>query len=552
MLESLHIRDFVHIDSLDISFGESLVIISGPTGAGKSVIVGALSLLLGAKADAAFLSPGAQNCVVEGVFRCNDSSIEDICNENDVDYDGGNLIIRRTISSAGRSRAFINDSPVQLPVLSEIGALLVDIHSQHDTLLLTSTAFQLKLLDSYAGSESLRGECASLFAKVRELDSSISALQQKIDAARGMSDYNASLLEQLRSAAIREGELAELEQEQNTLAHQEQIKELLSACSEILDPSDAQSQGVNAALSALTRNVEKLSSIIPSFASVAARLEEARIEVGDISDEIMSADSAADASPERLQWIDDRLNLLYSLMKRHSCEDEAGLIAKRDELSSLVDGTQDLEDNLADLVREKDARNSELLDVCRRLHEKRLAAADSFSGEILKSLAFMELDQARFRVNVEDAPVSATGADSVSFLFSATNDNLVPVAKCASGGELSRIMLSLKNLMSAYMSLPTMVFDEIDTGVSGSVADKMGGVICSMGEHMQVFAITHLPQVAAKGKEHFLVRKSVEDGRTRTEMEKLSDEQRVLEIARMLSGSSLSPEAIANARALLQ
>ena len=551
MLRSLHIRNLVHIDSLDIAFGESLVIVSGPTGAGKSVMVGALSLLCGARADSSLLSQGAKDCVVEGEFSSDEHALRDLCEENDIEYDGGNFIIRRTVSAAGRSRAFINDSPVQLGVLSAFGAHLVDIHSQHDTLMLTSAQYQLSMLDRYAGLDDMRGECAAAYGRLQEARKAASSLQDKLEEARRMSDYNASVLEQLRAASIKPGELQALEQEQNALSHQEQVKELLSASAVLLESSSQEGQGINTALSLLCKNLEKLSAFLPSFGGLHSRLEEARLEIKDISEEVLGADSALDVSPQRLQFLDERIALLYSLMKRHGCSDEEQLVAKRDSLSQMVDGVQDMQDSLDGLRAKCVSAEEKLNALCTRLHDKRAAAAEGFAAAVLDKLSFQELPDARFRVEITPVEPSPAGADAVSFLFSAASDNLVPVSKCASGGELSRIMLSLKCLMSEYMSLPTMVFDEIDTGVSGSVADKMGSLICSMGSRMQIFAITHLPQVAAKGGEHFLVSKTVSDGAVRTTIEKLSAQQRVLEIARMLSGSSLTEQAVANARALL-
>lgn len=553
MLQRLHISNFVLIDSLDIEFPDGLIIISGPTGAGKSILIGALNLLLGGKADASMISDGAENCVIEADFSLEDDALAAFCSDNDIDYDGGRLTVRRVLSRSGRSRSFVNDEPANLQVLEALGSHLVDIHSQHDTLLLTSRQFQLSVLDRYAGNRPLLDRCADLYSKVRTLDSEIASLEDAISRAEGESEYNRSLYEQLAKASLSDGELAALEEEQYTLAHSSQIKELLAAASEIFDPETSGKEGLNAALSSLSRTLQRLSEFLPDTAELAERIETARIEVKDIASEVEDRNSRMDCSPERLQQLDDRIALIYSLLKRHNVQTEAELISRRDSLKSLAFGCEALRESLEDKQNERRALAAELDSVAAELHTVRCAKAEEFSHRICEGLAFMELDRAVFKVSVEPAAMGPSGSDQVSFLFSATGTGTpAPVAKCASGGELSRIMLSLKQLMSEFMNMPTMVFDEIDTGVSGSVADRMGSVICTMGTTMQVFAITHLPQVAAKGGAHYLVQKSVDGDRTMSSIKKLSHDERVLELARMLSGSNLTPEAIANARSLLQ
>lgn len=551
MLSALHIKNYVLIDGLDIDFPSGLVIVSGPTGAGKSILIGALGLLCGAKADASVISSGAENCVVEGEFDVSDASIRSLCDENDIDYDGGYLIIRRVVSVSGRSRAFVNDSPVALPVLAAFGSLLVDIHSQHDTLLLTNRSYQLSALDSYAGNGDLLAECADVFSALRSAEKSIAELRSRIEGMQKESDYNLAVYTQLRDAGLREGEIAELEEEQYRLANSGRIKELLAAAMELYNPSSDDREGLNAALSSLYRTVDALSEFIPDLKDLSSRIDSARIELKDINGDLADRDASLDCDPERLQWVDDRLSLLYGLLKRHNCDSEAQLIAKRDELAYFVEGGGDLQEQLASLEKEGETLKSRHRDLSGKLHQSRVEAASSFSKEILASLAYMELDTASFEISFAESEPGLTGYDSIDFLFSGGGNRLAPIAKCASGGELSRIMLSLKALMSKHMNMPTMVFDEIDTGVSGSVADKMGSVICGMGEAMQVFAITHLPQVAAKGNAHYLVEKTLAEGRAVSTIKKLSRDERVLEVARMLSGASLTSEAMANAKALL-
>lgn len=555
MLQSLHIRNYVLIDSLDIDFPEGLIILSGPTGAGKSVLISALGLLQGKKADASAIAPEADSCVVEGEFEFADKALESLCLENDLDYDGGHFILRRTVAKSGRSRAFVNDVPVTLSVLEQFGSILVDIHSQHDTLLLTSRQYQLSVLDTFADNGKLLEKCAEAYRQVQRLDSEIKALETKLKRLDEESEYNRSLYKMLKDASVREGELEQLETEQNQLAHSEQIKELLVEASELFNPSSDNLQGINSSLQAALRCVNRLGEYMPAFTALAQRLESARVELKDIDEEIESANGALDCSPERLQWLDERLNLLYGLMKRFNVGCEAELIAKRNELESYVNGAAGLKDELDDLRNDREAAFASLTSVSEELHSRREKCCAEFARLVMSDLAFMELDKATFVVQLSPLDsIGPSGADGLSFLFSSTsarNMAPVPVAKCASGGELSRIMLSLKDVMSRFMNMPTMVFDEIDTGVSGSVADRMGSVICAMGQRMQVFAITHLPQVAAKGDAHFLASKVTEGDRTLSSIRMLTPDERVMELARMLSGESLTDAAVANAKSLL-
>jgi len=550
-INSLHISDYVLIDRLDIEFRSGLTVITGPTGAGKSIIIGALGLLLGGKADAAVISGDADSCVVEGEFTVKDESVRRICEENDIDYDEGNFILRRVIHRSGRSRSFVNDCPVALPSLAALGRCLVDIHSQHDTLLLSSCVYQLSVLDRFAGNEPVLSRCHEQWDALREINSRIDALRSQISAASQQSEYNRDLYDKLAAARLREGEIAELEAEQYALAHSAQIKELIAASRELLDSEDPQKAGINAQLSTLQHTLFRLADFLPDFKELAERIESARIDIKDVWEEVENADERVSCSPERLQSVDDRLALLYGLLKRHGVETEAQLLERRDQLKVLAFGAEDMELQLEDMQKQKNAVQTEFEAICAQLHDSRTKAAKEFAKGISQSLSYMELEHSVFAVELTPCQAGPSGSDEASFVFSSFGGKPAPVAKCASGGELSRIMLSLKRLMSDFMEMPTVIFDEIDTGVSGSVADKMGSVICDMGKRMQVFAITHLPQVAAKGQAHYLVSKTSQDGRTQSSLRELSPEERVMEIARMLSGANLTAEAVANARALL-
>ena len=555
MLTALQVRNYVLIDSLEIDFPEGLIIITGQTGAGKSILLGALGLVMGSKADSSMVSEGADNCVVEAEFETSDMSIRDVLEENEAEWEDGHLTIRRVVNRSGRSRAFVNDCPVPVTVLQDIASRLVDIHSQHQTLLLNDKAFQLDILDHYAGVTGLRQECARLWKMLSELRNELKGIDEKLARLAGERDYNEAQLKQLEAASLRDGELEELEEEQKQLANAEEIKAGLAAVEELF--TSASSGGdlpsVTSSLKEAGKQLVKVGRYVPAASELAERVETCRRELEDILDEVVTVNSGTALSETRLEEVENRMSLIYGLLQKHSCADLAELIAFRDRLSdTLVDSTL-LEEKRMELKAQVAETQVQLNDIASRLHEKRASAALPFASSIAESIREMELPYAVFEVILNDVPVSATGCDSIEFRFSSTGKNAVDVAKCASGGEMSRIMLALKSMMARYANMPTMIFDEIDTGVSGSVADKMGSVICAMGEFMQVFAITHLPQVAAKGSAHYMVSKSIdpETSKAVSTIKKLSDEQRVMEVARMLSGSELTDAAIANAKSLI-
>ena len=556
MLTRLQVRNYVLIDSLDVDFPEGLIIITGQTGAGKSILLGALSLIMGAKADAGMISDGADNCVVEAEFDVDPSDLhlKSELEENDVEWDEGHLIVRRVVNRSGRSRAFVNDSPVSVQILQSISSRLVDIHSQHQTLLLSDRQFQLDILDHYAGNIALREQCADLWRRMGKIKADLAALDAKISSISSERDYTEARFRQLEEAALREGELLELEEEQKQLANAEEIKTCLSYTEELFCPTSGDASSLDSILKEASRQLSKAGRFITSVQELSERVDSCRRELDDILSDVSSANSRVDVSESRLEIVESRMSLIYSLMQKFSCRDEAELIAQRESLSEqLFDSTQ-LEERRSQMQSQLDALTAEHTDVADRLNASRMEASASFAESIQNSIRDMELPYSVFEVEILPAPLSAAGRDSVSFRFSSTGKNPVDVAKCASGGEMSRIMLALKAMMARYANMPTMIFDEIDTGVSGSVADRMGSVICAMGDYMQVFAITHLPQVAAKGSAHYLVSKYIDPATSLAEskIERLSDEQRVLEVARMLSGSVLTDEAVANAKSLLR
>ncbi len=553
MLARLQVRNYVLIDSLEIDFPEGLVIITGQTGAGKSILLGALSLVTGSKSDASMVSEGAENCVVEAEFDSVDDTLRQILEENEVEWEDGHLIIRRVVNRSGRSRSFVNDSPVAISVLQDIASKLIDVHSQHQTLILSDKGFQLDILDHYAGNAELRNECAKLWREMAAKKSELAALESRLRKMSAEKDYNEAQFRQLEAANLRDGELAELEEEQKQLANAEEIKTGLSTAESLYASADGEAVSMDSALKEAGKIISKLSKYIPAADSLAERIDSCRYELGDIFSEISDLNSRTDLSPQRLEEVEGRMSLLYGLMQKHSCLNEAELIALRNSLSEALFDSTALEEKREELRKEITVLEKESATMADRLHESRTKAADSFASTIAESIRSMELPYAVFEVDLQEAQMSATGRDSVVFRFSAAGRNPVDVAKCASGGEMSRIMLALKSMMARYTNMPTMIFDEIDTGVSGSVADRMGSVICDMGEYMQVFAITHLPQVAAKGTAHYLVSKDIDPATSAavSKITRLSDEERIQEIARMLSGSVLTAEAVANAKSLL-
>ena len=553
MLTRLQVKNYVLIDSLEIDFPEGLIIITGQTGAGKSILLGALSLIMGAKADAAMVSEGADNCVVEAEFDSVDDTIKSLLEDNEVEWEAGHLIIRRVVNRSGRSRAFVNDSPVPVTLLQDIAGRIIDIHSQHQTLLLSDRHFQLGMLDDYAGNAALRAKCAELWNKLSGLKTRLASVEASIASAARDRDYNDAQLRQLEAAALAEGELAALEEEQKQLANAEEIKNCLSGAEELFSPSsNSEMMPVDTVLKEIDRMLSRVARFVPEATELAERVVSCRRELDDVYSEISSMNSRVDMSGDRLIAVEDRMSLIYGLLQKHGCADESELIALRDRLSSELFGSEKLQEEAEGLRASIRSVSTELESVADQLHTAREMASASFALSIQDSVRSLEMPYAVFEVSIADAPLSVTGHDYVTFRFSSTGRNPIELSKCASGGEMSRIMLALKEMMSRFSQMPTMIFDEIDTGVSGSVADKMGSMICEMGQNMQVFAITHLPQVAAKGSAHYLVEKNIgQDGKAVSTIKRISGEDRIAEVARMLSGSVLTSAAMANAKSLL-
>ena len=547
MLYSLSVSNYILIGSLETVFPEGLIIISGETGAGKSILLGALSLVLGAKADPGMVGPDGENCVVEAEFGADDA-IRAILTEADLPCDEDRLLLRRTVSRSGRSRSFANDEPVSVSVLQELAERLVDIHSQHQTLRLQDARFRLEALDLRAGCTQLRQDCTQAWNRLLAARRNLAELEDRLASARDQQEYNQSRWQRLEEAKLVPGELEELEAEQKQLAHAEEIKATLCEADALLSPPSDELPSPERQLRECARLLEKAGRYVPAMLPLSERLSSARLEVEDIAEEVASAALRLEVSPQRLQQVDERLSLLYDLLRKYNVTTVEELMAERDRLGGLVMDATGLQAEVDAARKALEEASKAHASLCGQLHAKRLSGAKPFAAAVEQQLHGLDLDNARFEVLLEDAAPGALGADLVQFRFSASGGPGADVAKAASGGELSRIMLSIKAEMARFQHMPTLVFDEIDSGVSGGTADKMGRLVCAMGQDMQVFAITHLPQVAAKGHAHFLVSKNA----GHTTVHRLDSEGRVQELARMLSGSTITPEAVANARALLK
>lgn len=551
MLKSLFIQNFVLIDNLDISFDKGLSVITGETGAGKSIILGALSLVLGARADGKSIKKDSDKCIIEATFDISLYNLEEFFMQNDLEYDAKNCILRRELFSSGKSRAFVNDSPVSLTVLKELGNRLIDIHSQHQNLLLGDNRFQLKVTDVMAENDILlilyRKEYSRYVSLKRELkDLTESAIQ-----SRQEEDYVRFQLEQLTEASLKTGEQDELEQEQETLSHAEEIKGSLYKITEILQGEE---QSVVQLLKEAVTTADSIERYYPAAKEIVGRLRSAYIDLNDLSSDTDSQKDEVDFNPERLDWVNERLNELYSLLQKHRVSTVEELIEIRARFEKQLSVIDSFDEQIEILNKQLNQSRQELLQQAAVISAQRHVAARHISSRLVEMIIPLGMPNTRFEVQV--APKTEPdndGMDEISFMFAANKSgDLQPVAQTASGGEISRLMLCIKAMIAGTTALPTIIFDEVDTGVSGDIADKMGDIMQELGTKMQVMTITHLPQIAAKGREHYFVYKEDTADRTITRLRKLSDADRVREVARMLSGSALTEAAIANAKELLK
>lgn len=550
MIKKLSVSNYTLIDELHIDFSAGFSVITGETGAGKSIILGALSLILGQRADLKSLRRSDEKAVIEGVFDIASYHLRDFFDENELDYDEGECILRREILPSGKSRAFINDTPVSLAQLKALGEQLIDIHSQHQNMLLADPRFQLRVVDTMAGDSALLADYREHYRRWRERLQAYTRLQEENRSGREEEDYLRYQLTQLDEAHLQEGEQEELEAELQTLQHAEEIKNELAVLQEFLH---AEETGVVSLLNATLSRMRALSRLYPEVDEWAGRLESDYIDLKDIASTVDRSQENLNMDPERLAWVENRLDTYYSLQQKHRLASAAELLALRDSFAERLARIENYDEELATLKHEVDEAESQVRDLAERLTRVRRQSAADISHTLTERVKPLGMPHLQFEIEVSPRPqFDETGGDAIRFLFSANkNQPLQPVSEVASGGEISRLMLSLKALVAHAMALPTIVFDEVDTGVSGEIADKMARIMREMSRCMQVISITHLPQVAAWGQTHYRVYKSDTATATATHLVRLTDSERIEEIARMLSGSSLTAAALDNARELL-
>ena len=551
MLQRLSIKNFVLIEELTIEFGPDFSVITGETGAGKSIILGAIGLLMGQRADSSTLLAGADRCTIEAQFTGLDDAVGRMLEEEDIDHDDTECIIRREINAKGKSRAFVNDTPASLQLLKRLSEYLIDIHSQHQNLLLGDAQFQLSVLDLYGGHTELLNSYQDSYRTYRTLSGQLQEARLALEALRKEQDYLQYQYTQLEEAELEEGELEELTEEERQLSHAQEIRDELQQATSALSEDE---HGAIPAVTYALRSVEAIRSYHAGAEEWSERLHSVRIELQDLVSTLEDEAEGVTFSPKRLARVGERLDLLRGLLHRHSLRETTELIALRDRLAQELERIDSSDEELHRLEQSVEESYQALLEQGQRLREARQSAAHAIEGALISSLHELGMPHVRFVIRMEEHPIpTAMGLDQVTYLFSANKDTSPePVANIASGGEISRLMLALKALIADRRSLPTIIFDEIDTGVSGETAERIAVILRRMGSSMQVMAVTHLPQIAAAGIDHFYIYKEHGADSTRSHLRHLSEEERVEEIARMQSGSQLTEVTRAAARALLE
>ena len=549
MLKTLSIKNYALIDHLEIAFDDELSIISGETGAGKSILLGALGLVLGQRADSKTIRNGASKCTVEVLFDVAAYGLEPLFRQYEWEYDS-ECTLRREVHSTGKSRAFINDSPVGLNDLKLLGEQLIDIHSQHRNLLLNDSSFQLKVIDLLAGHTDAVSAYREQYRGYLRLKQRIKTLKEAFEQGQKEEDYIRFQYEQLKELNLREGEQKPLESELEMLTHAEEIKEALYRVDTLLSDEERGALSTLREAAGVLKNTIK---VYPSIEASAGRMDGLFIDLKELLSDLASLSEGIEHNPERLSWLQSRLDALYSLEQKHRLSDSDELLQLKNEFESQLNQIESSAEDIVAAEKEMALIEKELNEQSLRLSEKRIAAARVFEKTLAESLQMLGMPNAAFRCEVaRTTALEESGCDKITFLFSANkNQPLLPVADIASGGEISRLMLSIKTLIAGKTALPAIIFDEIDMGVSGEIADKMGNMMRELGRNMQVITISHLPQIAAKGKRHYLVFKEDTDTETLTRIRKLTNDERVTELARMLSGATLTDAALENARQLL-
>lgn len=551
MLTSLHITNYALIEHLDLDLHDGFSVITGETGAGKSIILGALALLQGHRATPSLIKSGEKKCIVEGEFLADGLGVQQMLRDADIDADDSTIIIRREITANGKSRTFINDTPATLSTVKEVSERLIDIHSQHQNLLLGHETFIIDTLDCVGDTTEVLKEYTAAFDHWTESVRTLHTMQQDAERSQADQDFMVFQLQQLDEAALSNGELEELEEEQLTLAHAEDIKAALCRTSGLIRNDEAD---VVATLKQAVSALSDAAEYLPNAAELTERLESARIEIDDIASEVEGQAESIDFDPRRLEYVDDRIATIYALLKKHGVESVAELLAKADDLRQRLEAIENSDENIARQQAVVNAAKHRLKAAADALTAKRKDAAGIIQSNLTESMQGLGMPHVTivFEFEKRQRP-ERHGLDNVRFLFSA-NKSVAPqdVAQTASGGEIARLMLALKALIAQKKNMPTIVFDEIDTGVSGNMAERMGRVMGAICSHAQVLCITHLPQIAALADHHYRVYKEEDENGTTSHLVPLDDEQRIKEIANMLSGTEITPEALANAKKLLR
>lgn len=553
MLQSIHIQNYALIDKLDIDFTPGFSVITGETGAGKSIILGAIGLLLGQRADVKAIKNGTSKCIVEARFCIASYGLEAFFQELDLEYDSEECILRREVYASGKSRAFINDSPASLNQMKALGEKLIDVHSQHQNLLLNKEGFQLNILDILAQDEKQLEAYKQVYRHYKDISNTLEELIIQAEKSRQDEDYLRFQLEQLEEASLHSGEQTELEQEAETLSHTEEIKANLYKAQQLIDGTEA--NGILSQTKDCQQALQNISNVYPSASEWVERLRSCYIELKDIAHDLSVAEAETEFNPERLDYVNERLNLIYNLQQKHRVTTIEALLELAENYRHQLNDISSFDERIAELNQQKEALYNKVLEQARQLTNLRTKSAHHIEEQMKKLLIPLGMPNVRFAVELTSRKEpDLNGLDNVTFLFSANkNGALQNVASVASGGEIARVMLSLKAMIAGAVKLPTIIFDEIDTGVSGSIAEKMALIMRDMGrQNRQVISITHLPQIAARGTTHYKVYKKDTETGTNSYIHRLTPEERVKEIAHMLSGSVLTEAALNNARALLE
>jgi len=550
LLSRLHIKNYVLIDSLNVEFNKGLSIITGETGAGKSILLGALGLVLGNRADSSSLLNKNNKCIIEAEFDILNYNLKDFFYANELDYES-KTIIRREINAEGKSRAFVNDSPVNLSVLKELSGFLVDVHSQHETLTLNNSSFQLDVLDIYAGIKDAVTVYKRDFLSYSRLKDKLNTLIEEEKKAKADADYWQFQFDELSTANLIEGEKEKAEQELEALNNIEQIKTAISQSTNLLKDGDA---NIISAIAQLVSSMNAVSKFHPALNELSNRIKASQVELKDIAQELENVQDEFVFNPERVEILNERLNAIYRLEQKHHTSSVTELIQIKNDFENKLSVFTTLESDIQKLTAEIIQQKNKLLEQAKFLSEKRQKAAPKIEKEIKEMLASTAMPDAKLQIeiNSKEENLSATGIDTIQYLFTANKGiKLEVLSKVASGGELSRLMLSIKALIAKLVALPSIIFDEIDSGISGEVANKVGDLVRKISDNHQVIAITHLPQMASKGDAHFLVYKNTHGNTTTSGLKLLNKEERINEIAKMISGNEVTQASLKNAKELL-